>query len=192
MTSKPDSPSDTPEHADVYLKSQTTTNAVTNTVRSRLEQFKTKHSNPGFAPLTTPSKPPLEVTCTPEDLDIARRIEKSLGIFVNQSKDVFLRADEHSFIEYISPTCKGLLGYSASSLIGTPFLSFVHPEDLQKTTDLMRLHMPKRHVYNFENRVITAHKEIIIVGWSATAWSLERVTYARIQPRTNSVIPDPH
>ncbi|MBX3065037.1 MAG: PAS domain S-box protein [Anaerolineae bacterium] len=46
--------------------------------------------------------------------------------------DVVWYTDAHGIIEYISPSCLPVLGYSPKQLLGQPFFGNVHPEDTER------------------------------------------------------------
>jgi diguanylate cyclase (GGDEF)-like protein/PAS domain S-box-containing protein len=58
-----------------------------------------------------------------------KRSESMFRSFVEKSADIILTVNPDLDITYISPNCKGILGYEAEELIGKKMLSILLPED---------------------------------------------------------------
>ena len=68
--------------------------------------------------------------------------EFDVNLILDNMKDIICQTDEKGVFQYISPSCRTVLGYSQDSLIGQRAFNFIHPDDLpimlmlfQKSTD---------------------------------------------------------
>jgi diguanylate cyclase (GGDEF)-like protein/PAS domain S-box-containing protein len=76
--------------------------------------------------------------------DVTERVERSeqleaartmYQLLAEQSPDVVLRFDLDGHIQYVSPTCESLVGYTPDELLGTVVYTLMHPEDLAVAQD---------------------------------------------------------
>ena len=63
--------------------------------------------------------------------------EKYRSLVVNLN-DVIYTVNAEGYITYISPVVERFSGYQAEEIIGTPFMSYIHPEDLQSLLESFR------------------------------------------------------
>ncbi|MEE3170599.1 MAG: PAS domain-containing protein, partial [Pseudomonadota bacterium] len=52
---------------------------------------------------------------------------------VNLLLDTVFAVDEHGEIVFVSEACEQLLGYTPEEMIGTRVLSYLHPDDFERT-----------------------------------------------------------
>lgn len=62
--------------------------------------------------------------------------EKKYRDLVENISDVIFTLRTDGIVTYISPVVERLYGYTQDEIIGKPFASFIHPDDLYKVTDL--------------------------------------------------------
>ncbi len=58
--------------------------------------------------------------------------EAQFRLLAEYSSDMITRHDVNGKILYISPACRGILGYEPQELIGRPVMPLIHPEDLPR------------------------------------------------------------
>ncbi len=71
---------------------------------------------------------------------------------------------EGNFIS-LNPAWERILGYSLDEMIGQPFLSFVHPNDLEQTEQEALRSTQINTVQNFENRYICKDGSVKYISW---------------------------
>ncbi len=64
-----------------------------------------------------------------------RRNEERLRIITDNFPDLITQSDASGYYTFVSPSAQTLLGYSAESLVGTPALAWVHPEDIESMSE---------------------------------------------------------
>jgi len=100
---------------------------------------------------------------------------------VNLLLDPVFVVDATGAIVFVTDACEELLGYTASEMIGTPVLSYVHPDDRDRTLAAARNVMDGRPHLDFENRYLCKDGRAVHILWSAR-WSPEdrvRIAVAR-------------
>lgn len=73
------------------------------------------------------------------------------------------------FFVRINPAFESVLGYSQHELMSESFLSRLHPEDVDKTREVMRRLGFGQDIIDFENRYIAKDGSIRYLRWRATA-----------------------
>ncbi len=86
------------------------------------------------------------------------------------SLDLILIADRRGNFLQISPSAKPILGYEPEQLIGLSAAGFVHPEDLQRTREQMRMARRGNAIRNFESRYVHADGRAVPLAWTGV-WS---------------------
>lgn len=61
-----------------------------------------------------------------------RESEEKYRELVENINEVLYAIDENGVMTYISPVIESIIGYSPSEIVGRPFSSFVHPEDMAR------------------------------------------------------------
>ena len=64
--------------------------------------------------------------------------EEKYRLIVENSRDIIFTLDSAGKLLYISPSIRNVLGYNPTDLIGQPFLSVVHPEDLPAVAEAIQ------------------------------------------------------
>lgn len=99
--------------------------------------------------------------------------------FFNESKDLVCIANLSGYFTKINPAFSLLLGYSEEELLSRPFNDFVHPDDVQKTTDEVTLmNREGKSSIKFENRYITKNQEIVYLEWNTTVDEKNQTIFA--------------
>lgn len=113
------------------------------------------------AAIGEPGQEPISFVAVVQDIskrkqaDAAFR-EKSaeLDRYFTSSLDLLCIADKNGYFLRLNPEWEKVLGYPLEDLIGKPFMSFVHPQDVAPTLAVMsKLKLnPQEEIHNFENR----------------------------------------
>ncbi len=74
--------------------------------------------------------------------------------FFNLSKDLLCTATLQGYFKSVSPAFTALLGYDEAELLSKPFTSFVHPDDVQPTVDIIVKMGEDGSIDDFENRYL--------------------------------------
>ena len=104
--------------------------------------------------------------------------QKHFNRLFSLSLDLFCVSSTDGYFKEINPAFEETLGYSRNSILATPFLDFVHPEDKEKTAqEVGRLGEGLRTVF-FENRYRCADGSYRWLSWRAYPISEEGMIYA--------------
>lgn len=106
--------------------------------------------------------------------------ETALYMFFRLSPDLFCIADTNGMLVKVNPAWTKVLGWSESELLSTPFLKFVHPEDVDRTKMIMG-EMAFDDIVRFHNRYKERDGSYAILEWNATAWN-NGYCYASARP----------
>ncbi|MFE3871395.1 PAS domain-containing protein [Flavobacterium sp. ZS1P70] len=90
---------------------------------------------------------------------------KSADKFFNMSLDMLIIASADKFIK-INPAVTKILGYSEDELLSQPFLSYVHPDDVEITKKEVAKLQTGVVSLKFENRYICKDKSFKWILWS--------------------------
>jgi len=72
------------------------------------------------------------------------------------------------YFKQLNPAFESLLGFTREELLGKPFLDFVHPDDRDKTVQLVSRLMQGEAAMDFENRYRCKNGEYRWLSWHAT------------------------
>jgi len=109
--------------------------------------------------------------------------EAALYLFFRLSPDLLSIADDTGFFRKINQAWQMVLGWSKEELLAVPFINFIHPDDIEKTKEMMK-RMSGQDVIRFHNRYqrkpgtvnliegepIAGDNDYVILEWSGTAW----------------------
>ena len=90
---------------------------------------------------------------------------KSADKFFNMSLDMLIIASADKFIK-INPAVSKILGYSEDELLSQPFLSYVHPDDVEITKKEVEKLQTGMVSLKFENRYICKDRSFKWILWS--------------------------
>lgn len=76
-----------------------------------------------------------DVTKAKQAEDSLNKSEHKFKSFVENSNDIIYTLSPDWTISYVSPNTTDILGYEESELIGHSFMSFIHPDDVEKCMD---------------------------------------------------------
>jgi PAS domain S-box-containing protein len=127
---------------------------------------------------------------------LAHREEQLLGFWKN-SRDIQAIFSRTGLFEMVSPSCLPQLGYTPEQMVGHPFLEFVHPDDVHRTSQMFKaMHANTMPAVEFKNRYRHADGHYVHMEWN-TSPPVEGRLYAtarvgaRVAPhaRTSSHVP---
>jgi len=111
-------------------------------------------------------------------LDETRKTEEKLRLFFDHSMDLLgIAGFDAQFIE-VNKAFEKTLGYDRAEICGRPFLTFVHPDDLQSTIDAVRRLSEGHNVIEFENRYACRDGTYRRLMWNAVAHRELELIYA--------------
>ncbi|MBI9086230.1 MAG: PAS domain S-box protein [Desulfobacterales bacterium] len=114
------------------------------------------------------------------DITGRKKTEDELSKIFNMSLDMICIADikTSTFIK-VNPAFTSTLGYSEKELTGRPFLDFIHPEDIDPTTNILaeRLRQGDK-VVNFKNRYRCKDGTYRWLRWVSHPDPEQGITYA--------------
>lgn len=90
--------------------------------------------------------------------DVSELIEvenslKTANLFFDLAFDILMVADEEHFIK-INPTFSKTLGYNKEDMAHIKFMDLIHPEDKQRTQDVIKRHLEGEPIVNFRARFV--------------------------------------
>jgi len=105
--------------------------------------------------------------------DITQRIKaeeklKQFEHFFNNSNDFSCIANTEGYFEITNPSFNKVLGYSQNELSTTPFLDFVHPDDVTATLQAYDQLKDGRKLIHFINRYRKKEGTYLWFDWNAT------------------------
>ncbi|MBD3165974.1 PAS domain S-box protein, partial [bacterium] len=108
------------------------------------------------------------------------KAEEALARISSMASELICVADINTatFLQ-INPAFQRVLGYTESELLGTSFLDFIHPDDVQPTISILEDKLQKgAEVISFENRYICKDGSIRTLVWNSHPRPEEGKTYA--------------
>ena len=83
------------------------------------------------------------------------------------SPDLLGVADASGYFTSINPAWRSTLGWTTTELTQNPFMTFVHPDDMQRTLETFNRLKHGEAVLRFENRYRTRHGHYRWISWVA-------------------------
>ena len=103
------------------------------------------------------------------DITEQKRAERELERFFMLSPDLLCFAGFDGFFKRVNAAFVTTLGWSREQLIETPFGNFLHPDDVEKTRDLLPLLQAGTIASSFENRYRDRNGNYHWLRWNARA-----------------------
>lgn len=113
----------------------------------------------------------------PLESTIRARLDHVLDMLV----DAVCIVDPAGYFVYASAACEQIFGYSPQEMIGRQKMDLIHPDDRERTEDIVRRIMNGTHDPHFENRWIRKDGSVAHIMWSER-WSPQdgvRIAVAR-------------
>lgn len=95
------------------------------------------------------------------------------------SNDLLSLANFEGYFTMVNDKWTEVLGYSREELLGQPFLSFVHPEDLARTkSEAEAISAGKTEIIKFENRYRTKAGDYVWLEWNSVIDANAQLIYS--------------
>jgi PAS domain S-box-containing protein len=94
------------------------------------------------------------------------KAHKEFENFFELTKDIVAIGNLDGNFYRVNPAFSMVLGYPAEELLGKPFLSFVHPEDIDKTNKEVENLARGLKTISFENRYRTINGDYVFLSWN--------------------------
>ncbi len=87
-----------------------------------------------------------------------RESEKKYLDLMNSARDVIIILNDDTSIQFVNKYAEEIFGYSADEVQGTSFLSYIHPDEIERVTARFRMRVAGREVTNqYESAML--HKD---------------------------------
>ncbi|MBC7748749.1 MAG: PAS domain S-box protein, partial [Methylotenera sp.] len=106
-----------------------------------------------------------------QESEINRLLKKEqfsgeLDFYQNGSRDLVCIGGFDGFFKQINSSFVQILGYTKEELLTNPIITFIHPEDIEKTNQEVLLLSNSRPSPYFENRYINKNCDIVTIQWT--------------------------
>ncbi|MGZ0654980.1 PAS domain-containing sensor histidine kinase [Coraliomargarita sp. W4R53] len=98
--------------------------------------------------------------------------------FFETSPNLLCIAGFDGYFKRINPAVCHTLGYSESELMARPIREFIHPNDLELTTQLRSSVLKGKPLINFENRYLHKDGRIVWLSWNSIPMLDSELVYA--------------
>jgi PAS domain S-box-containing protein len=112
------------------------------------------------------------------DISEKKKLEEQRDRFFTVNLDLLMISDLKGNIRRINPAWEEILGYPVKDLIGTPFLKYVHPEDMRNTDEQFSRLTRGERITDFENRYVCKEKSIKWLSWTAVPFLGDGLIYS--------------
>jgi PAS domain S-box-containing protein len=134
---------------------------------------------------------PCRLVGTNWDITSERKAQESLRLLRQEMDTFFKSASEPMFIadfaDYflrVNPAMIRCLGYSEGELLSAPFLTWVHPDDRDRTIKALSVLKKGESLNGFENRYMTKTGDYRIFNWAAVPDLENKSIYSSIRDVT--------
>ncbi|WP_025742973.1 sensor histidine kinase [Aquimarina pacifica] len=100
------------------------------------------------------------------------------------SQDLIVIAGLDGFFKKINPQWTKKLGYSERELLSVPFIEFVHPDDKEKTAEIVKQQIEGLSVHQFSNRYIGKQGQVVWLEWNSTTVDSTGTVFAIARDKT--------
>ncbi len=135
------------------------------------------HISLGVSPIRSATGEIVGASKIAHDISETKRTQQALNQEIEErqrifetSQDLILVTDTRGTFIQVSPSCRTILGYEPSEMIGHSAVEFIHPDDLDNTREEMRSARHGRHMRNFETRYLHKGGQPVTLSWMG-AWS---------------------
>ena len=101
------------------------------------------------------------------NLDL-NKSQREFQNFINLSKDLVCIANVDGLFHKVNPAFTSVLGYSKEELEGSPFVNFVHPDDLASTYHEVEKLSKGELTISFENRYLCKNGKYVVLSWNTS------------------------
>jgi len=120
------------------------------------------------------------------DITEIKKVQEDIDQIFNLSADLICIADLEGRFTRVNPAATEILGYSKQELLSQSFLEFVHPEDREKTINVLEKELKSgKKVLHFENRNICKDGSIKWLEWVSSPVPESNITFAVARDMTD-------
>lgn len=119
-----------------------------------------------------------DITNRKESEDELRRMADENSRIFNNSITLSAIAGFDGYFKKLNPAWEKTLGWTRDDLLTKPFLSFIHPDDVKKTEEMLRIVMTGHTVTMFENRVRCGDGAYRWLLWGSSPDIVRKILYA--------------
>ena len=114
-----------------------------------------------------------------KERDESERLRSELDRFFSLSVDLFCIVTLDGTFTHVNPAWQKTFGYSKEELVGQPFISFVHPDDHERTlATAAKLQDDNGSIEGYEDRYRTKSGEYRWLRWSSQVNRIDERIYA--------------
>jgi PAS domain S-box-containing protein len=113
-----------------------------------------------------------------------RKAEKELENFFHLSMDMLCVAGFDGYFKQLNPAWERTLGWTEEELLGSPWIDFVHPDDVQPTIDAGQDLTRGRDILSFENRYRCKDGSYRWLSWNSRPLPEQGLIYAAVRDVT--------
>ena len=118
------------------------------------------------------------------DITNLRKAERELEDFFNLSMDMLCVAGFDGYFKRLNPAWERTLGWTEEELLGSPWIDFVHPDDIQPTLDAGENLTEGREVISFENRYRCKDGTLRWLSWNSRPLPEQGLMYGVVRDVT--------
>jgi PAS domain S-box-containing protein len=98
--------------------------------------------------------------------------------FTRETSDFICVTDFNTNFKRFNLAFINKLGYSKRELLQSSYLKYIHPEDIEKTNDVLQKLLEGTTSLNFENRILKKNGEYFLIQWTTIANHSKQLIYA--------------
>lgn len=121
---------------------------------------------------------PFQFISISNDITLLKKQEEELNNLFNLSVDFLIIADLHGYFLRVSKSLCQALGYDEATLLSRPFISFVHPDDVDRTKEELAQLSVGASTFNFMNRYKAKDGSVVQMSWKASVNKEDGRVYA--------------
>ena len=89
-----------------------------------------------------------------EDITTRKRANVQANRFFVLSQELLSTAGFDGYFKQVNEPWQHVLGYSPQEMLTTPFYDFIHPDDVEKSKNVVKKLLDVSVIHDFENRYI--------------------------------------
>ena len=135
------------------------------------------HVSLGISPIRSAAGEIIGASKIAHDISERKRTQQALNQEIEErqrifetSQDLILVTDTRGTFVQVSPSSLAILGYRPEDMIGHSAVEFIHPDDLERTREEMRMARRGQLMRNFETRYVHNDGHAVTLTWMG-AWS---------------------
>lgn len=121
---------------------------------------------------------PFQFISISNDITLLKKQEEELNNLFNLSVDFLIIADLQGYFLRVSQSLCKALDYDEATLLSRPFITFVHPDDVDSTKQELAQLSAGASTFNFMNRYMARDGSIVYMSWKASVNKEDRRIYA--------------